>query len=252
MNAQLVYFGGSGGFFALWHILLGTDYNCVLTNTYQAYEDIKGENWPAISDLPISIFELSNEIQNELTDNQEWKLIVEQTMENRNNSPRSIDSKFYKPQWNVNEDRAKWKETEKWPTNKLTQDSSFSNKLFFNCNPKKENIIQDCDKRILLYTDIETQMMLAKSKRAWLYLLSADNDEILKTTKFNGCEVLRKVDQFAKITDYQICLQDVVKTQGQALLDIFNENVNQDNIFHNNMWLNLHTDEEKGRLLNES
>ena len=66
MNVQLCYFGGSGGFFALWHILLGTEYNCVLTNTNQAYEDIKGESWPAISDLPATIRELPNEIQEEL------------------------------------------------------------------------------------------------------------------------------------------------------------------------------------------
>jgi len=251
MNAQLCYFGGSGGFFALWHILLGTDYNCVLTNTNQSYYNIKGESWPAISDLPTSIHELSDEIQQELTDNQEWKLIVEQTIENRNNTPRSIDSKFYKPQWNVNQDRAKWKETEKWPTNHLTQKSSFKNKLFFNANPSFEDVIQDAALKILLYTDIETQTMLAKSKRAWAYS-NNDTDESIKTTKFNGCNVYYQVDEIAKLTDYQVCLQDVVKTQGQSLLDIFNEKINKDNIFHNNMWLNLHTNEEKGRLLNES
>jgi len=251
MNAQLCYFGGSGGFFALWHILLGTDYNCVLTITNQSYYNIKGESWPAISDLPTSIHELSDEIQQELTDNQEWKLIVEQTIENRNNTPRSIDSKFYKPQWNVNQDRAKWKETEKWPTNHLTQKSSFKNKLFFNANPSFEDVIQDAALKILLYTDIETQTMLAKSKRAWAYS-NNDTDESIKTTKFNGCNVYYQVDEIAKLTDYQVCLQDVVKTQGQSLLDIFNEKINKDNIFHNNMWLNLHTNEEKGRLLNES
>src|SRR5210317_1775382 len=96
MNAQLCYFGASGGFFALWHILLGTDYNCFLTDSDQGYEDIKGESWPAISDLPATILELSDKMQEELTINKEWKLIVEQTMKNRNNGPRSINDIFYK------------------------------------------------------------------------------------------------------------------------------------------------------------
>ena len=251
MNAQLCYFGASGGFFALWHILLGTDYNCVLTNTAQAYEDIKGESWPAINELPETILKLSDEIQEELTNRQEFKLIVEQTMENRKDGHRSIDSKFYKQQWNINEDRSKWKETEKWPTNHLTQKSSFKNKLFFRCNPSPKDIIQDADIKILVYTDIETQIMLAKSKRAMWYQ-NNDTDPQLKTTKFNGCKVYWRIDEIVKFTDYQICLQDIVKTQGQALLDIFNEKVNKNNIFHNNMWLNLHTNEEKGHLLNES
>lgn len=256
MNAQLCYFGGSGGFFALWHILLGTDYNCVLTNTNQAYNDIKGPQWPAISELPATILELPNGIQEELTNNQEWKLIVEQTMENRNDSPRSIDSKFYKPQWNISKDRSSWKETEKWPENLLTQKSSFKNKLFFHCNPNSEDMMAAGNKRILLYTDIETQVMLAKNKHAWKYsrinIEEFESVEKPETTKFNGFEALKNVDEFAKYTDYQIRLQDVVNTQGQVLLDIFNEKVNEDNIFHNNMWLNLHTDEEKGRLLHES
>jgi len=247
MNVQLCYFGGSGGFFALWHILLGTEYNCVLTNTDQAYEDIKGESWPTIDDLPATIRELSDEIQRELNSNQEWKLIVEKSMENKINGPRSIDSKFYKPQWNI-KDKSRWKETETWPDNHLTQVSSFKNKLFFKCLGDAKDVIQDADKKILLYTDIETQMMLAKNKKAWLYL-HTDTPNTEKTTKFNGCEVFYQVDEIAKFTDYQICLQDVVKTQGQALLDIFNEKINQNNIFHNNMWLNLHTNEEKGHLL---
>ena len=265
MNVQLCYFGGSGGFFALWHILLGTDYNCVLTNTNQAYNDIKGQQWPAISELPATILELPDEIQEELTNNQEWKLIVEQTMENRNSGPRSINSKFYKPQWSVNEDRSRWKETEKWPTNQLTQKSSFKNKLFFHCNPTAEDMIADGNKKILLYTDIETQVMLAKSKNAWAYakgknawtyfdknIEEFESVKTPQTTKFNGCEVYHRVAKLAEYTDYQVKLQDIVTTQGQALLDIFGLTINENNVYHNNKWLNLHTDEEKGRLLNES
>jgi len=272
MNAQLCYFGGSGGFFALWHILLGTDYYCCLTNADQAYNDIKGQSWPAISELPATIFDLPDIVQEELSNNQEWKLIVEEIIENRNSeewksilehsmennhsSPRSINSSFYKSQWNVSEDRSKWKETEQWPNNECTQKSSFKNKLFFHHNPTAEDMITDSNKKILLYTDIETQTMLAKNKNAWVYCgLSIEEmelKEIKKTTKFNNHEVFYRVDEIAKYTDYQIYLQDVVATQGQALLDIFGSTINQNNVQHNNMWLNLHTNEEKGLLSNES
>ena len=276
MNVQLCYFGGSGGFFTLWHILLGTDYSCVLQNHEYAYNNIQGPDWPAISELPATIFDLPDIVQEELTNNQEWKLIVEQTIENRksdewkliveqsieqtienkNGSPRCINSSFYRSQWDVSEDRSKWKSTEKWPENLLTQKSSFKNKLFFHCNPNSEDMMAAGNKRILLYTDIETQIMFAKNKHAWMYygknIEEFESVKTPQTTKFNGCEVYHQVAKFAEYTDYQIRLQDVVNTQGQALLDIFNEKVNEDNIFHNNMWLNLHTDEEKGRLLNES
>ena len=250
MIFRLYYFGGSGGFFALWHILLGTNYSCVLQDTDQAYNEIKGQQWPTISELPTTIFDLPDIVQEELTNNHEWKLVVEQTMENRISGPRSIDSKFYKPQWSVNEDRSGWKETEKWPANLLTQKSSFENKLFFHCNPKLEDMITDGNKKILLYTDIETQCMLAKNKNAWLY--RKDHNPMPQTAKFNGFEVYHRVAEFAKYTDHQIRLQDVVNTEGQALLDIFSLTINENNVHHNNMWLNLHTDEERGRLENES
>jgi hypothetical protein len=255
VNAQLCYFGGSGGFFALWHILLGTDYSCVLSHLDQSYKNMRGSDWPTLQDLPENFDDFPKEQQQDplYVNNQE---LIKEVIENKNGSPCSINGISYKKQWNVSEDRSKWKSAEKWPQNDLTQNSSFNNKLFFNCNPEKEHIIQDCDKRILLYTDIETQVMLAKNKHAWKYsrinIEEFESVEKPETTKFNGFEVFHEVDKIAKLTDYQICLQDIVNTQGQVLLDIFNEKVNEDNIFHNNMWLNLHTDEEKGRLLNES
>jgi len=272
MNAQLCYFGGSGGFFALWHILLGTDYSCHFKNRDLAYNDIKGPSWPALSEIPTTFLHLPDIVQEELTNNKEWKLIVEEIIEKRNSeewklivqksmendysSPRSINSGFYKSQWNIRKDRSRWKETEQWPDNQLTQKSSFKNKLFFDCNPSVEDIIENSNKKILLYTDIETQILLAKNKHAWKYRKKTIEEfEFVKkpkTTKFNGDEVYYKVDEIAKYTDYQIRLQDVVSTQGQALLDVFDSTINESNTYHNNMWLNLHTNEEKGLLFNES
>ena len=256
MNAQLCYFGGSGGFFALWHILLGTDYSCVLQNTYENYDNIRGSNWPKVDELPVNINELPIFMEQEIKSNKDYFELVQQVLENKNGSPRCINSGFYKSQWDVSEDRSKWKQTEKWPENLLTQKSNFKNKLFFHCNPAAEDMIADGNKKILLYTDIETQLMLAKSKNAWTYfdknIEQFESIEKPQTTKFNGYEVFHEVDKIAEYTDYQVKLQDIVTTQGQALLDIFGLTINENNIYHNNKWLNLHTDEEKGRLLNES
>lgn len=256
MNAQLCYFGGSGGFFALWHILLGTDYNCHLNNTDLAYNDIKGPSWPALSELPANILHFPDTMQEDLANNHEWKLIVEQTIENGASGPRLVNSEFYKTQWSVNEDRSRWKENEKWPNNQLTQKSSIKNKLFFHCNPTAEDMIEDSDKKILLYTDIETQTLLAKNKHAWIYRKKTIEEIALvekeETTKFKSDEVFYKVDEIAKYTDYQIRLQDVIRTQGQALLDIFGSTINENNAEHNYMWLKLHTDEERECLFNES
>lgn len=249
MNAQLCYFGGSGGFFALWHILLGTDYSCVIERNDRSYNNIRGLDWPTLQDIPASIDDFPVEIQQEIIDGDNQELI-KKIIENKNGSPRSVDSIFYKKHWNINKDRTKWKSTEKWPENDLTQNSSFNNKLFFNCNPSREDILEDCDKKILLYTNYEIQTMLARNKNAWIYIDKNHNKvKKQKTLKFNGLEVYHEVAEIAKYTDYEVKLQDIVKTQGQALLDIFNMTINENNIYHNNMWLNLHTNEEKGNLI---
>tara|TARA_R110000850_G_scaffold18293_1_gene55660 strand:- start:410 stop:1198 length:789 start_codon:yes stop_codon:yes gene_type:complete len=256
-NLHLSYFGGSGGFFALWHLLVGTDYNCVFENTDQWYNNIKGKDWPALSDLPATIFDLPDAIQEELNNNQGWKLIAEQAIENRlfsiaNSSPKSVDSIIYKQHWNISKDRTKWKSTEIWPDNYLTQLSDHKHKLFYTCNPEKEDIIIGYDKKILLYTDYKTQDMLAKNKNAWRWFRGQRPTVDEKTTEFAGDTVYYKVAKMAEYTDYQIKLQDIIKTNGQALLDILNIPINEDNIYHNNMWLNLHTNEERKQLLNES
>jgi len=252
LNAQLVYFGGSGGFFALWHILIGTDYSCVLQDTNQYYNNIRGSDWPTVDELPANINELPIELKQEIKSNKDHFEVVQQVLENKNGSPRCVNSRFYKSQWDVSEDRTKWKSTEKKPYNKLTQESDFHNKIFFDWNPSEEVIMKDCDKKILLYTDYETQAMLAKNKNAWMYIKNADVQKKSKTINFNGDEVYHRVDEIAKYTDYQVKLQDIVTSQGQALLDVFGATINENNRYHNNKWLSLHTEVEKRCLLNES
>ena len=246
MTAQLSYFGGSGGFFALWHILLGTDYRCSLgkRSWLNSYINIKGEDWPelpSVTDFPDSMVE-------ELRLNPNWQEIVDNLVDSFN--PLTNNSLTYQQHWNI-KDRSRWKSTEIWPENDVTQKSDYKHKLFFVCNPSVRDVLSEADKKILLYTDYKTQYLLAKNKRAWKYGHGHDTATI-RTTKFNGCKVHYEVAKIAEYTDYQVKLQDIVTSQGQALLDIFDVTINDSNIFHNNMWLDLHIDEERKRLLNES
>ena len=246
MTAQLSYFGGSGGFFALWHILLSTDYRCSLGqhNWHNSYNDIKGEDWPelpSVTDFPDSMVE-------ELSSNSNWQEIVDNLVDSF--KPLTNNSLTYQQHWNI-KDRSRWKSTEIWPENDVTQKSDYKHKLFFVCNPSVRDVLLEADKKILLYTDYDTQDLLSKNKNAWKHI-NGFNPTKSKTTKFNGCEVYYEVAEIAEYTDYQVKLQNIVTSQGQALLDIFDVTINDSNISHNNMWLDLHIDEERKRLLNES
>jgi hypothetical protein len=114
-----------------------------------------------------------------------------------------------------------------------------------NCTPIKEG---NYDKKILIYTDYDTHMMLAKNKNAWIY---GPGKLPVKqyNAKYNGVNVFHEVLEIAEHATHTVLLQDIVKTKGQALLDAFDTNTNILNLTHNDMWLNLHTNEEKQRLL---
>jgi hypothetical protein len=252
-KAHFSYFGGSGGFFALWHILLGTDFNCDFRTDKQfykqlenknAYNDIRGSSWPAYNNLPESIDALPMSIQQELDTNNGWHGIVERVIEDRT-KPAITNEHVYKQHWTVSKDRKDWKKTEVTPNNELTSKSVYNHKLFFECNPTVHQLQEgNYNKKILLYTDYETQDMLAKNKNAWIH--PPGN---VRTADYNGINVYYRVAEIAKHATHTILLQDIVKTNGQALLNAFDTNTNVLNLSHNDMWLNLHTNEEKQRLL---
>jgi len=70
-------------------------------------------------------------------------------------------------QWNtIPDDKSLWKNTEIWPNNEITAKSNRS-KLFFMCNPSKDDINKyHAIKKILLYTTIDIQYELMNFKRA--------------------------------------------------------------------------------------
>ena len=45
MNIALYYFGASGGFYALWHILIGTEYRCKFSIDIEEITDIYKHHW---------------------------------------------------------------------------------------------------------------------------------------------------------------------------------------------------------------
>lgn len=250
------YFGGSGGFFALWHILLATEYNCdfrtdeeFYTPIYNlnAYNDIRGDSWPAHYNLPTSTEILDIEIQQELLANPSWQNIIDCVIADRA-KPEITKDDVYKRQWAVSKDRMKWKHSEVLPNNNLTSKCSYSHKLFYQWNPTVHQLKEgNYDKKILIYTDYDTQMMLAKNKNAWIY--GPGKSPVRPySTKYNGLDVFHEVVEIAEHATHTVLLQDIVKTKGQALLDAFDTDTTILNYTHNDMWLNLHTNEEKQRL----
>lgn len=74
------------------------------------------------------------------------------------------------------EQPANWKNNEFWPDNQKCKDQARGPRLFLICNPTWTNELTQTNKaiakgthRILLYTDIRTQMRLAYDKRAYWF-----------------------------------------------------------------------------------
>jgi hypothetical protein len=198
--------------------------------------------------LPTSTEDLDIEIQQELLANPSWQNIVERVIEDRTR-PEITKDNVYRRQWAVSKDRKKWKRSEVPPNNNLTSKSAYSHKLFYQWNPTVHQLQEgNYDKKILIYTDYDTHMMLAKNKNAWIY---GPGKLPVKqyNAKYNGVNVFHEVLEIAEHATHTVLLQDIVRTKGQALLDAFDTDTNILNLTHNDMWLNLHTNEEKQRLL---
>jgi hypothetical protein len=84
---------------------------------------------------------------------------------------KGLDQDFeniFDRQWNITV-QAAWKKHETWPSNLLTQSSSFTNKIFFYCDPTYDEFYNFDGKKIVVYTDFETQFALSKAKNAYFF-----------------------------------------------------------------------------------
>ena len=250
MDINLSYHGGSGGFFVLHLLLLADHYKCKFVGNEQEFDNI------------------------------------------------------FQYQWNIL-NQTDWKKQEIWPDNKATLASDFPNKVYFLCNPTSEDMASFPGRRIMLYTDIETQFTLSNAKKAYwfrdmdlkthqnehfvtlYYKVKADNwpdvtstedfytlpvniqTECLKHCNFKSIIDLNCFKELFKLSiskqynneridsninfnnvDIFIKLQDIIKTKGEAIyspLGLSRSKVSNEFI---DMYLNLHSDEQKLLLLN--
>ena len=77
---------------------------------------------------------------------------------------------IFQNQWNINQ-VSNWKTSETMIENDRTLHSNLSNKLYLKCNPATARSLSlYTGKTVVIYTDIETQIYLAKTKNAfWFY-----------------------------------------------------------------------------------
>jgi hypothetical protein len=270
-DVTICYFGGSGGFFCLYLLLLSNQYQCCFENG-------------------------------------------------------SADAHVTKvTQWDI-QNVSNWKDNEIWPNNSNTKAESFDvSKVFFLCNPLQltqkpgvqDDVLSKCPgKKILLYTDLETQWHLTKTKRAywfqkgqqlngqgpswqtaeyreeqvliwynnirqdsWPQISKADDFynlpqeiqdicitdysmwEVLDIGKFDnddyrprgvefrGDIVYKKVVDIMPKMDIVVKLQDLIKTQGRVLFDQLGIETNKDTQKFIIQYLSLHTVEQRKFLL---
>lgn len=245
-NIALYYFGASGGFFALWHILLGTDYRCrfsglpTRTMIESQYNILRGADWPVhINDATI-----------DTVDAEFWEEI--ERLQNVYNSYSSIQD-IYKHHWDITE-KPKWKATEIWPDNDETKQANIDKKVFYYCNPKEKDWEEHSnDYRIILYTDLDLQILLAKNKCAWYFFQGGPTQEKIKQIKndstwLDGTQVYGPLAKFTQANLY-VKLQDLVITKGGSILEPLGCAVTQQNLEHTTLWLNLHDEEERKLLI---
>jgi hypothetical protein len=128
---------------------------------------------------------------------------------------------IFQNQWNI---REKWKDSEIHPDNNKTFISNIVNKLYFCCNPTLTELDKFPSKKIILYTDIETQMVLAKYKNAYLYTRPEDAvNNIIKQQFIMQYDSVRAdnwpiVDQ---LTDFNL-LSDDIKQECASIFQINN------------------------------
>jgi len=241
-NIALYYFGASGGFFALWHILLGTDYRCEFMDALsrqiieEKYNILRGADWPVhINDATI-----------DKIDAEFWDSVQDLQLEYKKN--HNLED-IYKNHWHI-VDKSRWKTSEIWPDNNQTQQATFDKKVFYYLNPEEKDWEEHSnDYRIMLYTDLDLQILLAKNKCAWYFLKGEPPQEKIRQIKndstwLDGTQVYGPLTKFTQANLY-VKLQDLVITKGRSILEPLGYAVTQQNLEHTEMWLRLHDDEEQ-------
>lgn len=229
-DLNVFYPGGSGGYYFLHSLLLMNQHYCLFgfnnegvvltaTNdphpdlriTESTYNNIKDPSWPDYNQYLLN----GNCGNAELIDAEcKWAF-------NPEVSPTWYDKELdlvRSYQWNI--DPLQWKNTEVPPSNKRTISAacvSRKYRIFYSCNVISHWIGWP-GKKILLFTDLETQIRMSMYKRAWLYNNTTSHPisitkGLLKNAKtYNGHRVSADMYRALQYADQVVYLQDYVKS----------------------------------------
>jgi hypothetical protein len=100
---------------------------------------------------------------------------------------------IFQNQWNIT-NPSKWKQQETWPDNDNTLTTNFEKKIYYTCNNVNEIGFYPA-KLIVIYTDIETQWLLASTKRAF-WFTDNTNEQVLKTIHQEFVEYYQTIKGF--------------------------------------------------------
>lgn len=219
-DLNIFYSGGSGGFYLLHCLLLKKQHFCwfpyhcehghhaQLRLAQTDYNNIKGPSWPTYK----------NYVLQGCQSNAELKAAEIQWAHNAEVIPNWADQQFelvHKHQWNIN--TAQWKSSEVWPVNANTLTSASVDRpyrIFFVCNDTAQWLTLP-GKKIVLYTDVKTQIRLSMYKKAWRFANAENTVSTAKTIircakDYKGCLVSENTFRALEQADHAILLQDFV------------------------------------------
>lgn len=175
-----------------------------------------------------------------LTDDDNFKSIEKR--QNIETAPGSFEKNFqlvHTHQWNLKLDQ--WKSTEVWPVNSKTRMTTCVDrpyKIFLTCNRVAEWLTFP-GKKIVLFTDVRTQIRFAMYKKAWEYNKPSTfsrTKNILRTAKkYKEYDVSAAAFNALVHADQSIYLQDFVKEMSSKIA------TNQQQNFTRH-WLSNHPD----------
>lgn len=243
-DLNIFYSGGSGGFYLLHYILLFKQHWCALEfpNALQhivdhgsraqhdqlrlsstTYADCSGPDWPSYAEYNQLYPRLDQPVKSELEKlHTAWGHNVDFI-------DQGFDTKLkliFDYQWNI-QTTSKWKQGEIWPNNSVTLAESNPPrpyKIFFSCmSPDSDVWPEYPGKKILIYTDIKSQLRLTRSKNAgWFFNENQPTTTTIK--KFmrqafavNDLKIYNRLQSHVNTADHAVYLQDLVANPESVL-----------------------------------
>lgn len=246
-DLNIFYAGGSGGFYFLHCLLLNKQHFCwfpeqskimphpALRLRKEDYSNIKDSNWLEYNDYLVQGNQGNPEL---ISAEMQWAF-------NPEVAPGWFDQQFaavHSKNWHIN--TQSWKSTEIWPNNEKTLSSCCADrkyKIFFTCNDLEQWAMLP-GKKIVLFTDVATQIRLSMYKKAWIYrdagqkIFDKTKNTLRKSEKYKQCAVSRLAFVALQQAEDSIKLQDFVELMQS---DSANEQQRQ----FTQLWLSHHTED---------